>query len=517
MLRDLMKDKKRIVLCLIIVVEIFFIVGLIISRISESEIDMQEGIISDEQNKDNLNNEKEDENNGTEEDLSKGQIKILLSKIKIREAANETSFDIGSAFIYEVFDVLEMIDTKDYIWYKINRNGITGYVASKKEENWIEYKSEKNNITQKYQCASSDCKIYDTTNNMALIYENDRLLIYDFITNEKRYLNIDVASDIIGFNFVSYENKIYGVASKKEYNYVYVNYEYINMYYSLEQDKILYDDNAVSQEVGYEGSAVEIIVDDLPFIRVKKYWDRIERLGATGRKYQLYDFYKNHEIDIINIINHENVSTISGATYLESINMDAQKYYIAPRTGRIYDNNYKLVDHISFSEYIDNTDPYSCVFSWHDVGLHEGNYIVSNNKLAVIAEDRFIVYDRDLNQLHSSETYEKIYLVDNYVVEYGDYGVKKLKKWDGDYIITKNKNKLAINDLNGNIIVEFNLDNEEIIIKAFLLEKSQNDIFKISVAIPIANNEYEYKYYYYNVNTGESGLKESSDKKFGTC
>lgn len=71
---------------------------------------------------------------------NKNQIKILVQQINIREKADEKSKDIGDVFYNEYYDVLEIIDTTNYIWYKIkNNNGITGYVASLKNGKWVEY------------------------------------------------------------------------------------------------------------------------------------------------------------------------------------------------------------------------------------------------------------------------------------------------------------------------------------------------------------------------------------------
>ena len=71
---------------------------------------------------------------------NKNQIKILVQQINIREKADEKSKDIGDVFYNEYYDVLEIIDTTNYMWYKIKTNsGIIGYVASLKTGNWVEY------------------------------------------------------------------------------------------------------------------------------------------------------------------------------------------------------------------------------------------------------------------------------------------------------------------------------------------------------------------------------------------
>lgn len=71
-------------------------------------------------------------------DEAKKQIKILVDKINIREKADQLSLDIGDVFMDEIYTVLDTVDN-NYIWYKISTNtGIIGYVASKKDEKWIE-------------------------------------------------------------------------------------------------------------------------------------------------------------------------------------------------------------------------------------------------------------------------------------------------------------------------------------------------------------------------------------------
>jgi len=68
------------------------------------------------------------------------QIKILVDVINIREQASVNSNDIGNVYLNEIYDVLEIVEDDIYIWYKIKTNTeIIGYVASKKEENWIQF------------------------------------------------------------------------------------------------------------------------------------------------------------------------------------------------------------------------------------------------------------------------------------------------------------------------------------------------------------------------------------------
>ena len=77
---------------------------------------------------------------GNDIDTTKNQIKILVDKINIRKEANEESEDLGDVYYNEFYDVLKIVETNKYTWYKINtKNNITGYVASLKDGEWIEY------------------------------------------------------------------------------------------------------------------------------------------------------------------------------------------------------------------------------------------------------------------------------------------------------------------------------------------------------------------------------------------
>lgn len=72
------------------------------------------------------------------------QIKILVDVINIRESSSVDSKDIGNVSLNEIYDVLDIVDSDIYTWYKIKTNtNVIGYVASKKDENWIEFISKK--------------------------------------------------------------------------------------------------------------------------------------------------------------------------------------------------------------------------------------------------------------------------------------------------------------------------------------------------------------------------------------
>ena len=73
------------------------------------------------------------------------QIKILVDVINIRENPSTDSNDIGNVYLNEIYDVLDVVDSDIYTWYKIKTTtNVIGYVASKKNENWIQFIGKKN-------------------------------------------------------------------------------------------------------------------------------------------------------------------------------------------------------------------------------------------------------------------------------------------------------------------------------------------------------------------------------------
>lgn len=81
-------------------------------------------------------------------DENKDQIHILVEQINIRLSSDETSKDLGDVFFDEYYDVIKIEDTPTYLWYKIKtNNGIEGYVASKKNEKWLEFLPQKPSVS----------------------------------------------------------------------------------------------------------------------------------------------------------------------------------------------------------------------------------------------------------------------------------------------------------------------------------------------------------------------------------
>lgn len=71
-------------------------------------------------------------------DDTKLQFEVLVQTINIRKEPSELSLDIGNVYNGEVYDILDEVDSQNYIWYKIKTNrGLEGYVASKKSAEWV--------------------------------------------------------------------------------------------------------------------------------------------------------------------------------------------------------------------------------------------------------------------------------------------------------------------------------------------------------------------------------------------
>lgn len=118
-------------------------------------------------------------------DPTKKQIQILVDKINIRQNPNELSNDIGDVFNNEIYDVLDIIDSTNYTWYKIKTNlGITGFVACKKNTNWIK-------VLDINQDVIDDIPIADENNNeLKLIFtcQKEDYYYIKLYKNEKLYI-----------------------------------------------------------------------------------------------------------------------------------------------------------------------------------------------------------------------------------------------------------------------------------------------------------------------------------------
>jgi hypothetical protein len=117
-------------------------------------------------------------------DNSKKQIQILVDKINIREEANETSNDLGDVYFNEVYTILEEIDSTNYTWYKITTNlGLTGYVASKKDSNWIK-------VIEATEDIIDEIKISDDKENYQFLFKCEKEDYYYIKLQENECLYI---------------------------------------------------------------------------------------------------------------------------------------------------------------------------------------------------------------------------------------------------------------------------------------------------------------------------------------
>ena len=128
--------------------------------------------------------------NWIDESINSG-IKILVYQINIRKEANEESEDIGDVLLDEKYEVLEIIDSTNYTWYKIKQGNIIGYVASKKGENWVE-------------CSDNSL---EGNNKVLYFYEQDGNLYVDETNNNKAYIGSYECKSDSCYGFSSMHNK----------------------------------------------------------------------------------------------------------------------------------------------------------------------------------------------------------------------------------------------------------------------------------------------------------------------
>jgi len=131
-----MKNKTIIILIILAII----LSGLVGYKLCESSIN-KKGEMTE--NNDRENNEE----NVSTENKTGGKIRVLARKLHIRYAPNiEDRMDLGYAFFGEIYDVLEIIDNENYVWYKINKDDVTGYIANQKNGNLVEYFDNKTEI-----------------------------------------------------------------------------------------------------------------------------------------------------------------------------------------------------------------------------------------------------------------------------------------------------------------------------------------------------------------------------------
>ena len=86
-------------------------------------------------------------------DTSKWQITITYKELNIRESASTESSILGKVSQGEIYDVIDYTEDNTYYWYKIStKDGITGYVGSKKDDAYVKESGaiKKSDISIKY-------------------------------------------------------------------------------------------------------------------------------------------------------------------------------------------------------------------------------------------------------------------------------------------------------------------------------------------------------------------------------
>lgn len=119
------------------------------------------------------------------------QFKVIVDKINIRQEASELSKDIGEVYNGEVYTILDKVDSDQYIWYKITTNrGLTGYVASKKTENWIQLLYDDTDIIENVEITDEESKEENKNDEYQLIFEckKDDIYYIKLYNGEKLYI-----------------------------------------------------------------------------------------------------------------------------------------------------------------------------------------------------------------------------------------------------------------------------------------------------------------------------------------
>lgn len=169
--------------------------------------------IEDKENDNNVNGEI---NNSDKEEGNNKKIKILAYEINIRKYADENSQDIGNVHFDEEYEVLDIVDTDNYTWYKINKNGVIGYVANQKGENWLEYSD--NNLEN---IADSEIeKLFNYVKGKNLPETINEITLISSLSDDERLEYLD--KYILENKFRDKEyNKILEETIKKEYEFLF--------------------------------------------------------------------------------------------------------------------------------------------------------------------------------------------------------------------------------------------------------------------------------------------------------
>ncbi len=96
-----------------------------------------------ESNKNNKDNDGAIIGTSNKENNDKLQVKVIIDKINIRQEATVNSNKIGVVEKNSLFDVLDYVKDKKYIWFKIKTdNDLNGYIASEIDSPYVETNKE---------------------------------------------------------------------------------------------------------------------------------------------------------------------------------------------------------------------------------------------------------------------------------------------------------------------------------------------------------------------------------------
>lgn len=118
-------------------------------------------------------------------DTTKNQIFIVADKINIREQPTVDSNDLGDVYKGEIYTILDTKETLLYTWYQIRTShNVVGWVASSKEEYWIEVKNAKLETKQ------------PTEEKPDKLSKNEYLLLFTCPKTDTYYLKLEEGEEL---------------------------------------------------------------------------------------------------------------------------------------------------------------------------------------------------------------------------------------------------------------------------------------------------------------------------------
>ena len=320
-----------------------------------------------------------------------------------------------------------------------------------KYDNYYYIQKCNNSTNNSYTCTTNNCKIFDISENGRFIvgYDNSEYFTYDYNTNKKTKLNIDL---------IKY-NKINILAEKNDKNLIGLfltkvdNKSNLAGYYNLKENKMLID----YKDYSYLTS---------DYISVKK---------------NLFIFQtKDNKSGLINIntgqVLLENVNTseiVNGKVYY----FDNSPYYIITN---LYNENLKEIYKGAYKT----------------LGLYDNKLILSDNNIYMIYVDDVLKY--------TSKKYNDIFFINSDYIAVNENNKLIVKKTDETYIttLTELKSDYAVHrpeirKVNGKDAIVIPMINER--------EYTDKETEEYKKNNPETNIDYTCYHYYYIISTGETG------------